>query len=185
MADVCDSRDGYNFFEQFPNYSYLMVKYLRDNNETIWKLLKYNSANAWMKPDLTVSEKNELIYDGIGNSSKFSIFLSPGFPDVGKEEKTFLTISPNMIIPTNKVVSQVTIMCEVYSNFNITHLSNYTARVDVIAQQLIQTFNGAIIDGLGIGQIFLDRLGSKPTGSERAGTLPFSGRWLLFANNTV
>ena len=65
------------------------------------------------------------------------------------------------------------------------HLSNYKTRTDMIAQQLIETFNGATIDGLSIGKLYFDRLGQSDARSERAGQLPFKGRWIVFAAEVV
>lgn len=185
MSNI-QTQDGYNLFDEFADYSYELIKYMIDNNELIFKLLKYQTPDAWKdsKPNLTKSEKGALIYNGIGDASNYSIFLENGNPDVAMNESSFLTISPYFINGENRSISNITIMMEIYVNFKIVHLSNYKSRVDMIARELLKTFNGVAIDGLGIGKLYFDKLGySGGSSSERSGQLPFKGRTILFTSN--
>ena len=50
----------YNSLSALPNAPYNILKYLAQNNENIWKLLKYNSYDALSKPNLTMEEKLSL-----------------------------------------------------------------------------------------------------------------------------
>lgn len=185
-----DDRAAYNKYEPFPKYAYECIKYLMNNNELIWRLLKYNTPTAWddtdlTQPDLTQEEKGALIWSGYGDSSDFRVFMDDGVPDVETKEITRLNIFPYGISPRDRTVGSVTLMMEVYSHFKINTLSNYETRVDRIIQQLLYTFNGVEIPNLGISKIFFDKRGLGANRLEVAGQLPFRGKWLLFGSHTV
>ena len=56
MVATTTAINAYNIYEDFPRYSYKCIKYMMDNNELIWKLLKYNSPDAWEKSEPTITE---------------------------------------------------------------------------------------------------------------------------------
>ena len=182
---TCTDTEGYNNFSEFASYSYELVKYLIENNELVFKLLKYNTPSAWKEstPNLTKEEKGALVYGGIGDGAGFNIFLSNGMPDVVVNEKSLLTVAPYFLSGRNRSIANLSIMMEIYVHYKIVSLSNYKSRTDVIAQQLLETFNGAILDELGIGRMYFDKLGFSQLSSERAGQLPFKGRTILFGIN--
>lgn len=180
------SQDSYNFYDDLPNYSYKIIDYLMDNNELIWKLLYYNSPDAWNQSNLTKAQKGGLVWAGEGDSSDFKVFMDDGSPDVEMDEKTILRIAPYGISPDNRTVGTITIYVEVYSHYKINTLSNYTTRVDVIIQQILQELNGISIDTLGaIGALHFDKLGTSATRMEMAGQLPFRGKWLLMSTKSA
>lgn len=170
----------YDFFDE---YSYTLIKYLMENDEVVWKLLKYDTPDAWNKPDLTQSEKASLIYGGEDNTAAYRVFMDIGQPDVLTEEVCIIRISPYSIFPDNRVVGTTSIMFEVYSHYKTNHLSNYKTRIDMIAKRFIQVFNGATIGGL--GKLFFDRVGSDSNRMENGSQLPFKGRWLIMSNKSA
>lgn len=170
----------YNDFNQF---SYKCIKYLIENNESIWKLLKYNTADAWDKPNLTSEEKGRLIYAGQDNTSLSRVFLDNGQPDVWTDEVCIIRICPYSIFPENRTIGTISIYFEVYSHYKINHLSNYTTRVDTIAMDFLKVFNG--INIAGIGKLFFDRMGSESTRLENGGQIPFRGKWILLSNKSA
>jgi hypothetical protein len=173
--------DSYASYSNFDTYAYSLVKYLMDNDEMIWKLLKYNSPDAWTKTDLTQAEKGALIYDGSDNTADFRVFLDQGQPDVVVGEVCILRISPHSIFPENRVIGTANFIFEAYCNYKVNHLTNYKTRLDMITQRLLGTFNGATIDGL-VGKMYFDRMGSEAIRMEWGGQLPFKGRWLVMSN---
>lgn len=179
-------RTGYNFYTDFPHYSYRCIQHLISENELIWKLLKYDSPDAWSQSDLTHPEKAELIWNGEGDSSDFRVFLDEGASDVQMGEVCILRISPYGIFPDNRTVDTITILMEVYSHYKINTLSNYQTRVDTIIQQLLEVFNGEVIESMGsIGRLHMNKLGTSSTRMESSGQIPFRGKWLLFANKSA
>lgn len=177
------SEGSYAQYEGFDSFSYNCVSYLMNNDEVVWKLLKYSKPTAWQMPDLTQEEKASLIYKGEDNSSKFHVFLDQGQPDVETQEGSIIRISPYSIAAPNRVVGTVMMMFEVYTNYHNNHLSNYKTRNDMIAKRFLQVFNGATIEG-GLGKLHLDNLGSYGTRLEMAGQQPWRGRWLLMATRS-
>ncbi len=174
---------SYALYKGFDEISYNCVAYLMEHDEVIWKLLKYNSSDAWKKPDLTQEEKGNLIYDGNDDTSGFNVFLDVGQPDVETSELCVIRIHPWNMYASNRVVADVRVMMEVYSHYKINHLSNYKTRNDMIIKRFLQVFNGATIEGL-LGNMYLDDLGTYGTRMETAGQLPFRGKYVLFGSKS-
>lgn len=181
---MADFKSAYNKYVGFDEIAYNCVTYLMSNNELIWKLLKYNEPDAWRKTDLTQEEKGLLIANGkYEDETHYRLFLDAGQPDSWTIETTILRIYPYDIYPQNHVVGTINVMMEVYSHWKINHLSNYKTRVDVITQQLIETFNG--VGGIvGIGNLFFDRAGSQNNRVYPSGQIPFKGKAILFGNKS-
>jgi hypothetical protein len=177
-----NDRSAYNKYFDFPDYSFKCIEHLMDNNEEIWKLLKYTTPQAWEEPNLTSAEKRALIWKGHGISSDYRIFMDDGPPDVVTKETAQLRIYPFGISPDVRNIGTVTIMMETYSHYKINTLSNYRTRTDTIIQQLIETFNG--LNMFGIGRMHLSKKGTSASRMESGGQLPFKGKWLLFGNDT-
>jgi hypothetical protein len=184
MTDSSNINGGsYAQYDFFDEYSYTLIKYLMENDEVIWKLLKYDTPDAWNRADLSQVEKGSLIYAGGDNSATARVFMDIGQPDVLTEEVCIVRISPYSIFPDNRVVGTTSIMFEVYSHYKINHLSNYKTRIDMITKRLIQVFNGSLIGGL--GRLFFDRVGSDSNRMENGSQLPFKGRWIIMSNKAV
>jgi hypothetical protein len=177
--------DNYASYDNFDSYSYKMIQYLMDNNEEIWKLLYYKTPTAWNEPNLTKAQKGALVYDGSDDTSRFNVFLDQGAPDVVTREDCILRISPHSIFPDNRIYGTVSLILESYCHFKINHLSNYKTRLDVITKELLKTFNGVTIDGLGIGAIYFDRLASESNRLEWGGQIPWKGRWMILSNKST
>jgi hypothetical protein len=173
---------SYAQYEDFDNYAYNCVKHLMDNDEVVWKLLKYKTPDAWNQPNLTRAEKAALIYAGQDDASKFNVFLDQGQPDAETSEGCIIRISPHSVFPDNRVYGTVSMILETYSNYHINTLSNYKTRVDMITKRLIQVFNGSSVGGL--GKLFFDRMGSESNRLEGGGNLPWRGRWLIMSNKS-
>lgn len=142
---------AYNKYTILTDLPYNVVTHLftNDKAEIIWKLLKYNDSDAWMKPDLTQDEKAALVYNGELNDAGYCIFRDQSSDDGQDTQKTFLRIFVNGVIPSGRTVGIANISFEVLSHSKITHLSNYQQRVDVIIKTLLDIFNGEYIGGLG------------------------------------
>lgn len=177
------NKESYNRYENFPLLAYNCVSYLLENNELIWRLLKYTDRDAWKldadHPNLTKEEKGALIYSGQANDADFRVFLSPGPPDTSiTSEVAILRISPLTINPDNRVVGKITMVFEIWVHFKINTLSNYTSRTDTIIQQLISELNGQEIGG--IGKLFFD-VGSRNK-MVTSGRAPLKSRILTMTN---
>jgi len=178
------TNEAYAKYTQFPQYSYDITKYLLEHNELIWKLLKYETPDAWEQDDLTHSEKAALIYGGQDNLTDYRVFFDPGQPNSWTHESCIIRIYPYSLIGANRTTGTCTIMLEAYSHYKINHLSNYTTRIDTITQQLLETLNGIDI-GLGIGKLFFDTLASRDDAVRGSGQAPFRGKMILMSNRLI
>ena len=176
-------QSAYNSFENLPELSYNCYTSLIEKNELIWKLLKYNSPDAWRqsKPNLTPEEKGALIYDGSEDATLFRAFLDIGQPDVFTHEVAIIRICPYYVAGRNRAVGLIEMSFEVFCHNKINHLSNYQTRVETITQQFLKVFNGANIGGLGV--LYFDRLGDQNDKIIHTGQLPFKGKQIIMTTN--
>lgn len=186
MASNLINDGSYAQYEDYDILPYTLVKYLMNNNEIIWKLLKYTTPDAWDKPDLSYSEKASLIYNGGDNTVDYRVFLDRGQPDVQTFETSQIRIANYSIYPENRVIGTISFIFEVYTNYKINHLSNYKTRNDVIIHNLRKTFNGKFIPkenagGGTIGRLYFDRIASDSNRQEIGGQLPFLGTWMIMS----
>ncbi len=170
---------AYNDFKHFNEISYNCIKIMIDENQLIWKLLKYKTPDAWNMPDLTQAEKAELIYAGQQDSSKYNVFMDGKQPDVLVEETTLIRIMPNYAIGLNRTVGLIQVSMEVFSHYKINHLSNYTTRIDTIAGELLALFNGTDIGVVGL--LAIDKIIDQSSRLFQAGQIPFGGKQIIFA----
>lgn len=178
---VQNSYAGYQYLD---DYSYNCIKYLMDNDEEVWKLLKHTSPDAWNMPNLTYEEKASLIYNGADDTSNYKVFLDMGSPDVLTREDCLIRISPHSIFPENRVIGTVNMIFEVYANYHCNTLSNYKTRVDMITRRFFQVFNGVEIPGM-VGRLYFDRLSSESNRMEWGGQSPWRGRWIIFSGKAT
>lgn len=170
---------AYNDFTQFSKLSYTCIKIMIEQNELIWKLLKYTSPDAWNKPDLTQEEKAALIYAGQQDSSKYNVFMDGKQPDVLMDECSLVRIMPNYAVGLNRTVGVIEVSMEVFSHYKINHLSNYTTRIDTITAELLGLFNGSNVGALGL--MAMDRMVDQSSRLFQAGQIPFGGKQIIFA----
>ncbi len=182
-------KDAYANYKGWKYNPLRCITHLIENNELIWKILKYNDPDAWKEesdgghPNLSHAEKAEMIYDGFGDMTKFNVY-----PDIGQDEsytnqKTLLRITNYKIVPKNRTRGIVTIIFEVYSHAQINIMSDRTTRVDTIMEELLDVFNGKDIEGIGLGKLFFDSAAVAENRLEVGGQIPFRGKWALLSNN--
>ena len=173
----------YATYSSMPNVSYKIIEYLITNPkaEIIWKLLKYNDADAYTRPNLTQKEKASLIYKGEAIQADYRVFFDFMMDDAETEMNTILRIYPAEVYPINRVTGLCTINLEVFTHSKINHLSNYTTRVDVIIQTLIDVLNGADIGGVGV--LFFDNQASRYDKIQTIGQKPYKGKLLKMSVN--
>ncbi len=174
----------YNKFAYLPKFPYNCITYLINNNELIWKLLKYNSPDAWDKTNLTKAQKGALIYDGSPIATNFRIFMNTGIDDSWNIEACMLRISVLGAIPNNYVWGSIEMAMEAYSHYKVDMLNNYTTRLDSIMQSLLDTFNGADIPN-GVGRLYFDASKTSACKISTVGTNPYKGKVIVFCSHTV
>ena len=176
-----DIKSSYATYEMMNNLSYRIIEYLMQSSdaEIIWKLLKYNEADAYLKPNLTLEVKAKLIYNGESDMTNFNVFFDFMMDDAESEMKTLLRIYPADVYPETRVTGTCLVNLEVYSHSKINHLSNYTTRVDTIIQALMKVLNGVDVNGVGV--LFFDQQGSRYTRIQTTGQKPYKGKLLRMA----
>jgi hypothetical protein len=181
MTDL--RKEQYNKFTNLPLMSYSIIKYLIDNDDEIWKLLKYNSSDAWNKPNLTKAQKGALVYNGGENETDYRVFMDVGADNSWTIEACILRISPITALPANYVNGVISIGIEVYSHYKINTMSNYQTRIETITQRIIEILNGADIEN--VGRMYFDLDASPVCKSIVIGSIPFKGRATVFCNNIL
>lgn len=170
--------EAYNDFKQFSTLSYNCISTLMTGSELVWKLLKYTAPDAWNKPDLTLEEKAALVYAGQEDSSKYRVFMDGKQPDVLMDEIAMVRIMPSYAYGINRTVGVIRVTMEVFAHYKINHLTNYTTRVDAIAQELLGIFNGVNVGGLGL--MAFSEMMDESARLFQAGQIPFGGKQMIF-----
>ena len=152
-----DTFSVYNRFTNISDFSINIINYLIDHNETIWKLLKYDTNDALSKPSLTADEKTDLIYSGMGSvdnlidyhdiEKEYRIFTKGMSSDAIEEYCSQLHIFLGKVSPQNRVTGRVDMYIQIISHNAILVLDNCRNRNEIFLQQIINTLNGATIEG--------------------------------------
>lgn len=173
----------YATYESMINVSYKIIEHLMTNPkaEIIWKLLKYSDADAYSKPNLSLEEKAALIYNGQAIQTDYNVFFDYMMADAEDEMTTLLRIYPAELYPESRVTGICTVNIEVFAHSKINHLSNYTTRVDVIIQKILEILNGADVGGIGV--LFFDIQASRYNRIQTIGQAPFKGKLLKMSVN--
>ena len=170
----------YNKFKQYPLTSYNIFQYLMNNEEQLWKILKYSDADAWNRPNLTMAEKASMIYAGQPNETEYRGFLDLGQDNSWTIEACFLRIAPLVLLGSTYVYGHMSIACELYCHYKISTLSNYTSRLDYGTQRILEALNGADISD--VGRLYFDTKASSEARSRPMGAIPYKGRVTILCN---
>lgn len=178
-------KDAYADYKVLPHLSYNIFQYLilstKPEAELLWKLLKYNEANAYDKDNLTRKEKGELIYNGGEHQELFSLFMDFTMDDATDVEKSYLRIYPATIYPDTRTTGMCAVNMEIMVHSKINQLSNYTTRIDTIVQLLISLLNGVDVGGVGV--MFFDGQRSQLCACRTIGNKPYKGKVLTMGVN--
>jgi hypothetical protein len=145
---MLDTFTEYNQYAHVPDFSKNIIHFLLNNNEIIWKLLKYATPDALSKPNLTKDEKSKLIYAGVGDEEDYRVFTKPIPNNAVIEEQSQLRVFLMRLVPLNDVIGHVDMCFQIISHNNIEILDTYQNRNEVLLQQVIATLNGQNINGI-------------------------------------
>lgn len=176
-----NNRTAYSKLSGFRMFSYNCITKMMDENELIWKLLYYNDADAWDKPNLTKAQKRGLIYKGEQDETLFRVFMSEKQMNSWTAEVCLIRIFPNTVYAKNRTVNITSMAFDVYSHYRIDTLSNYTTRTDTIVEELVALFNGSNVGGLGV--LFFDASASRGDRVQPSGQVPFGGKRIIMSTN--
>lgn len=138
---------------------YKIFVYLIENNERLWKLLKYNSIDALSKPNLTKKEKIDLLYTEKGKEIDYHVFFKPLIGEEMTESSTQLRFYKAKISPDTTldaiVVYKFDILVGSKTNLVYDEDGIPCSRLDLIEAEVIDTLNG--FNDIGIGGLLFDR----------------------------
>jgi len=148
----------YNRFNQLPYVPYQIVSYLAEQNDRIFKLLKYNGIDALNKPNLTMEEKLDMIYVDDGEEFDKNIFFKPLIGEEMVDSVSQLRLYKYSISPTDALTSVITYRFDIIvgSKTSLVYDDKIPCtRTDIIETELLNTLNG--IDLFGTGRFQFNR----------------------------
>lgn len=168
-----------------PNIPYNILTYLAKEEQILWKLLAYNSYDALSKPDLTFSEKMDLIWKE-GPQEPYSVFMTNIIDDAIPESKTILKIY-NYYIHAKDLYLVPTVYA-----FDILYgpkmsLVEYNgipvSRADLFVNRILTLLNGVEVGGVG-KLVFFDDMSRYDLGRTVIGnSKTFTGYQLFLSVN--
>lgn len=153
--DCFNEQLPFNSYEEVPNMPYSIISYLMENEEILWKLLKYDTPDALEKPNLTLDEKAKLIYKGIDNSDSYRVFRTPFIDDTFTTQCQMLRVFLTTLYPQNRTRGLVSFTFECINHIKLANLNGYLNRAELMVQRIIKCLNGKDINGVGV--LFFDR----------------------------
>ena len=172
-------KESYNRLELLPNLPYSILERLMTDKkaELIWKLLKYNENDAYLKPDLSLKEKSAMIYNGNGDINNYNVLLDPYEDEATVQQKVFLRIYNGNNYPEDHIKSIQEVVFEVYCHPRIMTLKNYQNRIDAIIQCIFETLNG--VDTGQLGHLFYNDTTKANCKILILGSKPYKGKYFI------
>lgn len=142
----------YNSLSALPKAPYRILEYLAQNNENIWKMLKYNSYDALNKPNLTMREKMDFIWKE-GLQEPYGVFFTNLVEDAICESKCILKIYQYYIHANPSPYSSTVVYAFDWLYGGKMSLIDDGGipvnRGDKFINEILTTLNGAEIGGIG------------------------------------
>lgn len=141
----------YNSMSRLPQIPYKILEYLALNDEILWKMLAYNSFDALSKPDLTFSEKMNLIWK-TGPQEDFGVFFTALVEDAIPESKCILKVY-DYYIHANQLYTGTVVYAFDFLYGGKMSLVDYNgvpvSRGDLFINRVLEVLNGAEVGGVG------------------------------------
>lgn len=141
----------YNSMSRLPQIPYKILEYLALNDEILWKMLAYNSYDALSKPDLTFSEKMDLIWK-TGPQEDFGVFFTALVEDAIPESKCILKVY-DYYIHANQLYTGTVVYAFDFLYGGKMSLVDYNgvpvSRSDLFVNRVLEVLNGAEVGGVG------------------------------------
>lgn len=141
----------YNSMSQLPTVPYNILTYLAKEEQILWKLLAYNSYDALTQPDLTFSQKLNLLWK-TGPQEQYGIFFTNLVEDAISESKCILKIY-NYYIHANQLYTGTVVYAFDFLYGGQMSLVNYNgvpvSRGDLFINRILTLLNGVEVGGVG------------------------------------
>lgn len=145
----------YNQYSALPYIPYNILKYLVENNENIWKLLKYNTYDALSKENLTHDEKIALLWTQQDNQERYRVFLTNLLSNMIPDATSMLRIYRIGTTPINHLLGTSVYEFDMLFGDKIAMVEYENTpcnRADVFEMELLKTLNGKEVSGVGVLQ---------------------------------
>ena len=148
----------YNSMSRLPQIPYNILTYLALNDEILWKLLAYNSYDALSQPNLTFSQKMNLIWK-TGPQEEYNVFFTVLVEDAIPESKCILKIY-DYYIHANQLYTGTVVYAFDFLYGGQMSLVDYNgvpvSRGDLFVNRILEVLNGADVGGVGKMTFFDD-----------------------------
>lgn len=163
------SQVAYNDYSMTRDLPTLIVNYLFNNNQNIWKLLKYSESPLDEK-DLTNKEKAEMICQSSFNTEEFNVLFQKYTVDAMIKAKSQIRVFIDDISSYGRTDALVRIIFQVIVNNNEMMITTPYSRNDkrdvAIMQEIVKTLNGVKLEKTK-SQIFIDNDIDRFAGAEQ------------------
>lgn len=175
----------YNSMSKLPFIPYNILTYLANNDEILWKLLAYNDYDALSKPDLSFSEKFDLLWK-TGPQEQYGVFFTNLVEDAIPESKCILKIY-NFYIHANQLYTGTVVYAFDFLYGGKMSLVNYNgipvSRGDLFVNRILEVLNGADVNGVGKLTFFDDMSRYDLAKSVIGNSKTFTGEQLFLSVN--
>lgn len=141
-----------NLFTSMPTIPYKIIMALMENDD-FCKLIYYNGMDALDKPNLTLKQKSEMIWNGDANrTDEFNIFLTNVQPNEEISERTILKLYNYNTDPKTLFKAVVSYRFDflIGSKIPLVYYQGVPCnRADVIEMEVMKTLNNQDVAGVG------------------------------------
>lgn len=172
----------FNKYSQMPFIPYRITEYLANNNENIWKILKYDDYNCLDKPNLSFEEKMKLIWTNESDQENYRVFFSYLIENSMIESTTILKIFRPSTVPTSNIAGKSAYQFDILYGGKISVIEYRgipCPRGDVIEHELLKTLNGKYVGGAGQLQFNTQVIGLSRSGLNLGNSKTFEGNSLV------
>ena len=142
----------YNSMSRLAYIPYNILTYLAQEEQILWKLLAYNGYDALSQPDLTQSQKLDLLWKDDEPQDKYSIFFTALVEDAIPESKCILKVY-DYYIHANQLYTGTVVYAFDFLYGGKMSLVEYNgipvSRGDLFINRILEVLNGADVGGVG------------------------------------
>ena len=175
----------YNSMSRLPSIPYNILTYLAQEEQILWKLLAYNSYDALSQPDLTFSQKMDLVWKE-GPQEPYSVFMTNIIDDAIPEAKTIMKLYNYYIHAKDLFVAPTVYAFDILYGPKMS-LVDYNgvpvSRADLFVNRILTLLNGVYVGGVG-KLIFFDDISRYDLGRTVVGnSKTFTGYQIFLSVN--
>lgn len=174
----------YNRYKLMPYIPYHIIEYLANNNENLWKILKYNTYDCLSQPNLTFEEKMSLIWSHEGNQEDYRVFFTALVENMIPESETMLKIYKDATYPKSPINAIAAYEFDILYGGKIA-LIDYDGypcnRGDVCESEILSTLNGVEVGGVGLLEFNREKTTSSMSALNIGNNKNFTGTSLIMA----